>query len=185
MGYAIAEKLAEEGAEVILISGPSQLSISNPNISLIKVFSANQMLEECKKHFSTINGAIFSAAVADYRAKEVALQKIKKKEDSFTIEMVKNPDIAFEFSKVKKSNQISIGFALETNNEVENATLKLNAKDFDFVVLNSTQSENATFGFDTNKITILKKSGDKLDFDLKSKKEVASDIVKALVDIIN
>ncbi|MFN0047562.1 MAG: bifunctional phosphopantothenoylcysteine decarboxylase/phosphopantothenate--cysteine ligase CoaBC [Cytophagales bacterium] len=185
MGYALAETLADEGAEVILISGPSQLIVSNKNIKVVKVKSALEMLEECRKVFFTLDIAIFSAAVADYRVKEMATQKIKKKDDSFVIEMVKNPDIAFEFGRSKSEKQISVGFALETNNELENASLKLTAKNFDFVVLNSTQSANATFGHDTNKITILKKSGEKLDFDLKTKKEVAKDILDVLIDILN
>lgn len=184
MGYALAETLAREGAEVTLISGPSQLISTHININLIKVISAFEMLEQCKNLFFSTHIAIFSAAVADYRSKEIATQKIKKKDDAFTIEMVKNPDIALEFAKVKTENQISIGFALETNDEEANALLKLKNKSFDFVVLNSTQNENATFGFDTNKITILKKSGEKLDFELKTKKEVAKDIVNVLSDFI-
>ncbi len=184
MGYALAETLAEEGAEVSLISGPSQLISTHLNIKLIKVKSALEMLEQCKSLFFSTQIAIFSAAVADYRAKEIATQKIKKKDEAFTIDMVKNPDIAIEFAKVKSEDQISIGFALETNNEEANALQKLKNKSFDFVVLNSTQTENATFGFDTNKITILKKSGEKIDFELKTKSEVAKDIVNVLSDFI-
>lgn len=185
MGYAIAEALANEGAEVILVSGPSQLKVTHKNISLIKVVTAEEMLNACRSYFPSIDIAVFSAAVADYRPKEVSATKIKKKEDTFVIEMIKNPDLAFEFSKIKTSNQISIGFALETNNEEENALAKLKSKAFNFVVLNSTQTENATFGHNTNKITILKNDGAKLDFELKNKTEVAKDIVETLVDIIN
>jgi len=184
MGYAIAEALATEGADVILISGPSQQHISHSNVELVQVNTALEMLEAAQKYFPTAAIAIFSAAVADYRVKEIASQKIKKTDDTFSIELIKNPDIASEFGKIKASDQISVGFALETENEEENAMLKLKAKNFDFVVLNSMQNENATFGFDTNKVIIMKKSGEKLEYKLKSKREVAKDIVNVLSEII-
>lgn len=177
MGYAIAAACLQQGAFVTLVSGPVCLQLSHPRLTLVKVSSANEMLQACQQHFDIIDVSIFAAAVADYRPAMVAAQKIKKQEDSFTIKMVKNVDIAYEFGKVKTVSQVAVGFALETENELVHATLKLKKKNFDMVVLNSVNDANATFGFDTNKITIVKNDGSITPYALKNKSLVAEDIV--------
>jgi phosphopantothenoylcysteine decarboxylase / phosphopantothenate---cysteine ligase len=186
MGYAIAENLAQKGAEVVLVSGNTniQLSGNQKNIELIKVVSAQQMYEACREVYSQTDITILTAAVADYRPKQFEANKIKKTDDIFVLEMEKTIDIAATLGKVKKTHQINIGFALETNNEIDNALKKLHSKNFDFIVLNSLQDVGAGFGYDTNKITILDKHGKTQEYSLKSKKEVADDIVEKIVSII-
>lgn len=178
MGYAIAEAFLEKGADVILMSGPVNLSLSHPQLTVIPIQSANEMFLVCCQHFEQADILVFAAAVADYRPAIIASQKIKKSEDAFTIKMVKNVDIAFEFGRIKKSDQISVGFALETNDELQHALDKLNRKNFDMVILNSMNDDQATFGYDTNKISIISSELGKRDFPLKAKRDVAIDIVK-------
>ena len=178
MGYAIAEEFLQQGAKVILVTGPVCLQLQHPDLKLVEVNTAQEMDAACCSYYEQIDIAVFAAAVADYRPEKIATQKIKKSEENFFIKMVKNVDIAYEFGKVKNSRQLSIGFALETNDEVKNAVGKLGRKNFDMVVLNSMNDEKATFGFDTNKISIIKKGAAKKDFPLKEKKSVAKDIVK-------
>jgi phosphopantothenoylcysteine decarboxylase / phosphopantothenate---cysteine ligase len=180
MGYAIAGQFLEQGAKVFLVSGPVNLNLEHPNLKLVRVKSANEMYLACCQFFEKVDVAVFAAAVADYRPDKVAKQKIKKDESSFIIRMVKNIDIAYEFGKIKTSQQISVGFALETNDELKHAIGKLAKKNFDMVVLNSMNDSNATFGFDTNKITIIKNNFSQKDFPLKSKAEVARDIVREI-----
>ncbi len=177
MGYAIAETFLEQGAEVILVSGPVCLTLEHPRLKLVKVNSAEEMYQSCRRFFEKADIAVFAAAVADYRPAIIAGQKIKKEEDSFSIKMIKNVDIAAEFGKIKREAQLSIGFALETNDELKHAVGKLNKKNFDLVVLNSMNDANAAFGFDTNKITVIRKDYSRTVYPLKSKKEVAEDIV--------
>jgi phosphopantothenoylcysteine decarboxylase/phosphopantothenate--cysteine ligase len=177
MGYAIAEYCLQAGAFVTLVSGPVCLQLRHPQLTVVKVSSANEMWQACQQHFDIIDMAIFAAAVADYRPEMVAAQKIKKQADTFIIKMVKNVDIACEFGKVKKVSQVAVGFALETENELVHATIKLKKKNFDMVVLNSVNDANATFGFDTNKITIVKNDGSITPYALKNKSLVAEDIV--------
>jgi len=184
MGYAIAEAFLKQGADVTLVSGPVCLSISHPRLKLIKVESASDMYLACCLHFEEADIAVFSAAVADYRPKNIAAQKIKKKEASFVIEMIKNVDIAAEFGKHKLPDQISVGFALETNDELAHAISKLQRKNFDMVVLNSMNDANATFGYDTNKVSIIGRDLHKKEFSLKSKKEVAADLVKEVSRLV-
>ncbi len=184
MGYAIAEEFLRHGAEVVLISGPVCLTLSHPNLQLVKVESASDMYLACCRHFEEVDVAVFAAAVADYRPATVAQQKIKKDDASFIIEMVKNIDIATEFGKCKSPNQISIGFALETNDELNHAVSKLQRKNFDMVVLNSMNDAGATFGYDTNKISVIHSQGVKKDFPLKTKKDVAADIVKEVRQLV-
>jgi len=184
MGYAIAEQLYNEGADVVLVTGPTSISSNLPSDRVYKIQSALEMLEVCKKHFQQIDIAIFTAAVADYRPIMMETSKIKKTDDRMTIELVKNPDIAFEFGKIKTEHQISIGFALETDNLRTYGEGKLKKKNFDFIVLNTTNDKGEGFGFDTNKISILSKDLSIKDFDLKSKKEVAMDIVGELKNIV-
>lgn len=183
MGYAIADLLHKNGADVTLISGPVCINSSIPIKNIVQVKTANEMFEACKSYFGTTDVAIFSAAVADYSPKYQSDCKIKKTAEVSMVEFVKNVDLAFEFGQVKKQHQISIGFALETNDVIENATKKLKTKGFDAVVMNSPK-EGEGFGFDTNKIAILKKEGDIKFFSLKSKKEVAIDIVNELIEIL-
>ena len=182
MGFAIAEAFEMVGAEVTIVSGP--VSIPFPNgVRIEKVQSAQQMYEATAKYFSESDIVILAAAVADYTPLHVADKKIKKKEDVFNIEMTKTIDIAATLGKEKKTGQIIVGFALETDNEFENAIGKLERKNFDLIVLNSLQDSGAGFRYDTNKIKIIDRAGKIYDFDLKTKKEVAQDILKTIVKI--
>ena len=180
MGYAIAEKFLENGAEVFLVSGPVNVQLQHPRLKLVKTNSASEMYLACCHFFEEVDIAVFAAAVADYRPEKVAEQKIRKDESHFTIKMVKNIDIAYEFGKVKTNSQVSVGFALETNDELKHAIGKLGKKNFDMVILNSTNDTNATFGYDTNKVTIIKDDFSKKEFPLKNKSEVAKDIVNEI-----
>lgn len=174
MGFAIAEEAEKRGAKVILISGPTALS-TNKNISLEKVNSAKEMYNAVFQHFDNADIAIMSAAVADYAPKEIAQEKIKKNDEEMTITLVKNPDILKTMGE-KKKNQFLVGFALETQNEEENAKGKLVRKNLDMIVLNSLKDSGAGFKNDTNKIKIITPSEQK-DFALKSKEDVAKDIL--------
>ncbi len=180
MGVAIAEEIAQRGGKVELILGPSSLKISHPNINVTRVESAQQMFDACVKQFDQCDAAILSAAVADYRPSVVADQKIKKKDATLIIELEKTTDIAAHLGKIKQKKQVLVGFALETNDELANAESKLERKNFDFIVLNSLRDSGAGFAGDTNKITIVKKDKSVTGFDLKSKTEVAKDIVDTL-----
>ncbi len=184
MGYALAQEFLNRGANVVLISGPVCLQLQHERLQLVLVQSANDMYMACCRFFEEVDIAVFAAAVADYRPAEMAQQKIKKNEDSFTIKMVKNIDIAYEFGKIKQPHQVSVGFALETNDEEANAIGKLNKKNFDMVVLNSMNDAQAGFGYDTNKISIIKKDLSAAVFSLKSKTEVAFDIAETAVELL-
>lgn len=178
MGFALANECAERGADVILISGPTSQTISHSNIKRIDVESAQEMYDAALEFFSDSDIAILSAAVADYRSKVAVNEKIKRTDtDDLTITLVPNPDIAAALGNQKKSSQKIIGFALETNDEDENARKKMAKKNLDFIVLNSLNDAGAGFGYDTNKITILSAEGKKQSFALKTKKEVAKDII--------
>ncbi|POY34730.1 bifunctional phosphopantothenoylcysteine decarboxylase/phosphopantothenate--cysteine ligase CoaBC [Solitalea longa] len=185
MGYALAEELALQGAHVTLVSGPTHLQAQHKNIRTIKITSAKEMLNECTQLFPAVDIAIMSAAIADYTPVEVADKKIKKTESEFSIALTKTKDVLAELGKLKKENQLLVGFALETNNEVENAKAKLDKKNLDFIVLNSLNDKGAGFQNDTNKITILDKKGGIEEFDLKSKTEVAKDIVHKIVSLLH
>ena len=181
MGYAIAEVFLQQGAIVYLVSGPVCIEHpSHPGLTFIPVNTASEMYLACWHYFDVVDIAIFAAAVADYRPEKYAKQKIKKNDSLFEIKLVKNTDIAAEFGKVKTDNQLSIGFALETENELGNAIGKLNNKNLDLVVLNSMNDASAGFGYDTNKISIIDRQYSRKVFALKSKKEVAEDIVAAI-----
>lgn len=175
MGFSLAEQAAKRGAKVILISGPSAQKINNENVELHKVTSAKEMLSKVLEFYDRTDIGIASAAVADYAPKEIAKEKIKKNDENLTIELVKNPDILKTMGE-KKTHQFLVGFALETQNEEENAKGKLEKKNLDMIVLNSLRDEGAGFKNDTNKIKIFTKTG-KTEFDLKSKEEVAKDIL--------
>lgn len=178
MGFALAEECAERGADVILVSGPVSLKTIHPNITRIDVESAEQMYNAALNAFSKTDAAIMCAAVADYRPEKQAAEKMKRKGDIMNLNLIPNKDIAEALGKMKKANQCLIGFALETNDEETNALKKIAKKNLDFIVLNSLRDNGAGFKHDTNKISIINKGGIKKDFELKSKKDVASDIIK-------
>ena len=180
MGFALAKEAANLGAEVILISGPSHQQIKHSLIHRIDVTTAQEMYQEVHKYFDTVDIAILSAAVADYKPKNVASQKIKKKDATLTIELAPTKDILASLGAIKK-HQFLVGFALETNNEVENAQRKLKRKNIDIIVLNSLQDKGAGFATNTNKITIIDKYFSQKLFELKSKDEVAKDIMNEII----
>ena len=182
MGYAVAEELANKGVDVILVSGPTHLTVSHPKIKVVRVTSAEEMYQACVSNFTDCDITVLSAAVADYKPTHREDQKIKKADAVLTIELIKTRDIAAELGKLKKKEQFTVGFALETENEKGNAEKKIAAKNFDLIVLNSLNDAGAGFGYDTNKITLIDKNNIATEFSLKSKKEVATDIVNAIID---
>lgn len=184
MGHSLAEELHEAGCDVTVISGPSQFKKDNVPYKIVSVTSADQMYEKTLEFYPLTDIAIFAAAVSDYKPAKAAPQKIKKQNDQMTIELIKNKDIALEMGNLKK-NQINIGFALETENEKKNAISKLEKKNFDLIVLNSLNDKGAGFASDTNKITIIGKNNIKKEFELKSKKEVAKDIIYEVAQLLN
>ncbi len=179
MGYAIAEAFVKSGAMVRLISGPVSLP---PPVGLVleNVQTAQEMYDATLKNFTENDIIIFSAAVADYTPKVVADKKIKKNEEIFMLELSKTTDIAASIGQIKKENQIVVGFALETDNELKNAQEKMKRKNFDYIVLNSLQESGAGFRYDTNKVKIISRNGKIHDFELKSKKEVAVDLLEII-----
>lgn len=183
MGYSIAEELALRGGNVILISGKTHLRVKNPNIKLINVVSAEEMYNETTKHFPKTDIAILSAAVADFKPICVSESKIKKTGQDLTITLTPTTDILATLGKTKKENQILIGFALETDNEKENAIKKLKNKNLDFIVLNSLNDKGAGFDVATNKITIIDKNLNTQEYKIKTKEEVAIDIVNKLISL--
>jgi phosphopantothenoylcysteine decarboxylase / phosphopantothenate---cysteine ligase len=185
MGYALAESLANLGATVNLVSGPTALHTSHPNVIVKNVMSAEEMYEACMELFPASDIAVLAAAVADYKPTVKADQKIKKKDETLVIELTKTKDIAASLGKLKQQGQVIVGFALETEQEKENALKKLEAKNFDLIILNSLNDKGAGFGHDTNKITLIDRSQTVKSFELKSKKEVAHDIVSAILDKIH
>lgn len=184
MGVAIAENLAEKGAKVKLVLGPSTIKVDE-KINTVKVISANEMYEACMKDFQSFDIIIMAAAVADYSPKNKSVQKIKKGKEEFTLELIKTKDILFEAGKRKAPAQTLVGFALETENEKENAIKKLSKKNADLIVLNSLNDKQAGFGIDTNKITIFDKNKKEYQFAAKTKKEVAEDIVNTIIQFRN
>lgn len=184
MGFAIAESLAAKGALVKLIAGPTHLNTKNCNIERIDVKSAEQMYNATVKEFEQADVAILSAAVADYTPKNVFSQKVKKADNVLNIELQPTKDILAQLGKMKTDKQTLVGFALETNNEENNAKQKLSKKNLDFIVLNSLNDKNACFGFDTNKVTIIDSNGNMTKTDLKSKSEIAEDVISKLIDTI-
>ena len=180
MGFDIATAAANLGAEVVLVSGPTHLKMKNNSVNLIRVTSADEMYDACHHYFENMDVAIAAAAVADYKPKNVALQKIKKTEATFTIELEKNKDILLSLGQIKK-NQFLIGFALETENEIENAKIKIKKKNLDLIVLNSLNDKGAGFSQPTNKVTFIDKDFNIFENPLKSKELVAQDIVNLIV----
>ena len=183
MGIAIAEEAAERGAEVVLVLGPTRLQASHPNIHTIRVQSAAQMYEAVHKEFDNADITIMAAAVADFTPEQIAGQKIKKSGDAMTLKLKATKDILASLGQKKSGNQILIGFAMETENEKANALKKLRKKNLDFIVLNSLREKNAGFKHDTNKVSILTKAGDIIDYPLKMKREVAGDIFDLVYEL--
>jgi phosphopantothenoylcysteine decarboxylase/phosphopantothenate--cysteine ligase len=180
MGFDIAKSAANLGASVTLIAGPTHLQLENDLVNVIRVTSAEEMYNACHQFFEATDVAICAAAVADYKPKNVASQKIKKTTNEFSIELEKTKDILASLGKIKK-NQFLIGFALETENEIENAKLKIQKKNLDLIVLNSLQDEGAGFGKPTNKITFIDKHFSIEAMPLKSKELVADDIINKVI----
>ncbi len=184
MGFAIADEMAALGADVTLVAGPTAQLSQQKSVTRVNVTSAAEMLEACLQYFTESDICVMSAAVADYTPVTVAEQKIKKKDDDFSIGLKKTTDILSELGKQKQDGQILIGFALETNDEELNAIDKLQRKNLDFIVLNSLKDEGAGFKGDTNKITIIDKNLQKTAYTLKSKTEVARDICTKIIELI-
>ncbi len=186
MGIALAEALANKGIRVTLVLGPSKEQTHHPLINTVNVVSASQMLEASVKVFTDATFTICAAAVADYRPQTIAPEKIKKtKEDTMTLELVKNPDILAHLGSIKRKDQLLAGFALETNNELENAKKKLESKHADIMILNSLRESGAGFGHDTNKVEILQKNKETISLPLQSKTEIAKSIVNCILSIYN
>ena len=181
MGIAIAEELYRRGASVTLVLGPAATDFSANGINLIRVVSAQEMYDACNKYFVEADITVMSAAVADYTPAKKADEKIKKKESAFNLELVKTKDILHSLGERKKKDQVLVGFALETTHEKEYALSKLEKKNADMIVLNSLNDTGAGFGHDTNKVTIFTRAGEELRFEVKTKKEVAKDIVDTII----
>ena len=180
MGFDIALQAAKMGAEVTLISGPTHLELSNSQVKLVRVNSAKEMYDACHIYYNDMDVAIAAAAVADYKPKNVALQKIKKADNALTIILEKTNDILASLGE-QKQKQFLIGFALETENEIENAKLKIQKKNLDLIVLNSLNDKGAGFGHPTNKVTFIDRNFTIEPIDLKSKEEVAIDIINKII----
>lgn len=180
MGFDIALSTANKGAEVILVTGPTHLNVENHLIQIIRITSAQEMYEVCHQYFDAVDVVIAAAAVADYRPKNIAQQKIKKAEDTFVIELEKNKDILFSLGQIKKK-QFLVGFALETDNEINNAKAKIIKKNLDLIVLNSLNDVGAGFGKPTNKVTFIDKDFTIFENELKAKELVADDIINLIV----
>ncbi|KFF17077.1 bifunctional phosphopantothenoylcysteine decarboxylase/phosphopantothenate--cysteine ligase CoaBC [Flavobacterium hydatis] len=180
MGFDIASEAANLGASVVLVAGPTNCKVTNTSVKVISVTSAQEMYDACHEYFSNVDVAIAAAAVADYRPKTVALQKIKKASEDFTIELEKTKDILLSLGEIKEK-QFLIGFALETENEIENAKLKIQKKNLDLIVLNSLQDKGAGFGGGTNKVTFIDKAFTVEPMELKTKEAVATDILNKVI----
>lgn len=181
MGYAIAEAFAATGARVYLVSGPVSLSLHSPDVEVIQVTSADEMYEACKGLIDQVDMAVFNAAVADFTPVETSTRKVKRGKEEWTIRVKPTRDIAAEMGSLKKKGQFFVGFALETENEVEHARSKLEKKNLDLIVLNSLQEEGSGFGTDTNRVTMIDRSGDLKEFELKPKSQVAEDLVDRII----
>lgn len=182
MGFEIAKNCLKRGADVILVSGPTQQQLTDENLTLINVTSAEDMLSSVQSHFKNCDGGVFAAAVSDYRPSEVADKKIKKSGENLTLTLTKNPDILLWAGGQKTKNQWLVGFALETNDALENAAKKLKKKNLDAIVVNTLEDKGAGFGHDTNKITILDINNNSTKFELTSKKEAANNILDFIMN---
>jgi phosphopantothenoylcysteine decarboxylase/phosphopantothenate--cysteine ligase len=181
MGFEVAKAFLDQGAEVVLIAGPVSLELEHANLARIDVSSADEMLEAVRSEWHKCTAGVFTAAVADYKPESQADQKIKKDDSSMELNLIKNPDI-LKWAGENKDGQILIGFALETQDVVENATKKIQKKNLDFIVMNTLEDAGAGFGGNTNKIRILDNHNNLQEFELKSKTDVAKDIVEYLIN---
>ena len=181
MGCCLADEAAGRGAEVVLVAGPMSVQPENGDIQIIRVESACEMLAACEKEWSSCDAGIMAAAVADYRPETCSQIKIKREEEGISeLKLVKNPDIAATLGQKKREGQLLCGFALETNDEVTHGTAKMKRKNLDMIVVNSLKDEGAGFGVDTNIVTIIHADGRKMRYPLKSKREVATDVIDEL-----
>ena len=183
MGLSLANAFVEEGADVTLVMGPVQYEVAT-GMKLIRITSAIEMFEAAKKAFREADIAVFAAAVADFRPVETKDYKIKEKQHNFSIDLTPNPDIAYELGKIKKTSQLTVGFALETNEGVAEAIAKKKKKNFDLIILNSLKDPGAGFGVDTNRITLIAKDNKARRFELKSKTDVARDILDSVAHLV-
>ncbi len=184
MAYALANEVAERGAVVELISGPVEIDVNNPNIKVTKVVSAKEMFEATKSLYSGVDAAILCAAVADFTVAEPAINKVKREKSNYSVELTPTQDIAAWVGANKREGGVLVGFALETDSELENAKGKLERKNLDMIVLNSMRDEGAGFGYDTNKVTLIFRDGEAIVGSLKSKREVASDIISSVEKLL-
>lgn len=183
MGIALAEALAAQGAEVTLVLGPTDVRPARHDVKVVDVVSAQDMYEVCAQVFPQTDITVLAAAVADYKPRDFSTIKIKKKDDDMSLPLAKTVDIAATLGREKRAGQLLIGFALETNDAEQHAQSKMERKNFDFIVLNSLQDKGAGFGHETNKISIFHRNGARKTFELKSKKEVAGDIVREVIEL--
>ena len=183
MGFVVAEELARNGAKVTLVTGPTHLMTANSNIKRMDVISSDDMYKACVREFKKADITVMAAAVADFTPGSVASQKIKKAKGEFNLKLKPSKDILSELGKSKRKGQVLVGFALETDNEMENAVKKLNNKNLDFIVLNSLKDNGTGFGHHTNKITIIDKKNEIAKFELKQKTEVAKDVVDKILEL--
>lgn len=182
MGFSIAEELANNGADVVLISGPTKISLTNNSIKRVDVTSAEDMHKACIKEYPNADIIVMSAAVADYSPAETSYKKIKKEGSEIILRLKPTKDILSDLGKKKSKTQLLVGFALETDNEIEHAKKKLHTKNLDFIVMNTLKDKGAGFGHSTNKITIIDKKNKITTFELKEKTEVAKDIVNKIIE---
>ncbi len=184
MGTAIATAIAQQGAQVTFITGPAAVEPQHPSVKIVRVKTASEMLEQAKNEFDSCQVAILAAAVADFAPANTSTDKIKRGKENLDLQLEPTTDIAETLGKMKRQNQIIVGFALETHNEVENAIDKLARKNLDIIVLNSLNDAGAGFGHNTNKITLIDRNGKQKSFELKPKSEVAQDIANAIIDLL-
>lgn len=184
MGFAIAEAFAAEGAKVYLVTGPVSLKTHAEGVEVIRVTSADEMFERCNKVMEQIDIAVFNAAVSDFTPVSTSEKKVKRGEDEWTIRLKPTKDIAAEMGKRKSAGQLLVGFALETDNELEHARLKLEKKNLDLIVLNSMQDMGAGFGTDTNRVTMIDRLGNSDQYELKPKVQVAADLVQRVIKMV-
>ncbi len=185
MGYDIAAFMLQQGARVFLVSGPVKVTMVHPMLTVVKVNTASEMYLACCKFFEDADIAIFAAAVSDYRPKVVSHKKISNDDDSFTVKMVKNIDIAGAFAKVKRFNQFTVGIASETDGDMQRAMQKMEKKNFDMMVVNSLIAEDINYGFDLSSISVLKSDYSIEELTMKPKAAVIKDIVAAISQMVN
>jgi phosphopantothenoylcysteine decarboxylase/phosphopantothenate--cysteine ligase len=185
MGVAIAEEFARRGAAVHLILGPGSVLPENPSIHIERVTTADEMLVACNRHFNQAKITVLAAAIADYKPSQISAEKIKKDSDTFSLSLIKTPDIAASLGQVKRKDQILVGFALETQEGELHARQKMIKKNMDMIVLNNPKDAGAGFGYDTNKVSLMFPDNKQRNLELKSKKAVAHDIVEAVYQMIH